>query len=760
MVSGGASLLDLVLHGLAGVAALGVLSVLPGRAWLARRLPAGTPALERWALHAGVGFWGTACGTALLFLLPVQAGGFRVADAAAALPFLAAAILAVAGWAASRALPAAAGQPPATRLEKAVLGLTAAFFLLFFLGLEVEYTAPTCLYRSILGLLGPARLLDEPDAPILLLGLVSTEQLGGVFAAFSLAAFSQDASMRLLNGTFAALVFLTVAALGRRLSGRTSAGLLASLLLMATGDVWLSEIGNVNMVAAQAAGLFLLLLHPAYGSLHRTRAFVFGALVMSRYVAVVGGLALLIAAWRDSAGRPLRRRLSGLAVDAVVVLVATLPMHVYHLAFLGSPLAYMGMEEYPGQAYEVLGVPFSIRAMMNAPLYDHLVRTPFNPFPMWIGWPLHAVQQWGALGLSLCALGLAAALRRPADRPWWQVAAVFAVPIALVLGVQENWFQPEKMTVAMVLYPVAAGFAAIGVRRLLEVRSWRSALLPAGVVAATCLAQAGGLALLRPLEFPEDPRFRQAYPRLRAEEPAFAEWMRGRWLSWKWTPLPETPGVLRALPRKSLEAMANVASPALAGRTPSIREMFMVRAVPHWDTQGEDTRQRPPFPPSEAVRELDLDLRASPTVADAPLRPAGRLDPAAGALLEIDLSDGRVCTEGPPQGVRVPFSDQPGPVVACRAREDEVYVFVATSPAQPFPTENDAYRAWLAGETPERDEPPIPVAGLRLRLPEAVRQVTLVEVLFLGPARHYLRRVQVAPDGSLQAGPAEVWRHN
>lgn len=759
MAPAGTPVVSLVLHVLAGLASLAALFLLPGVAWLSRRLPSGTPAIERWALYAGIGFWATVSGTATLFFLPVEIAGFRIADVAGVLPFVAAAAIGLAGAAASRALPAVR-QPRATPMEKAALGLAVAAFLLFFLGLEVEYTAPTCLYRAILRLLDPTHHLDNPEAPILLLGMVSTEQLGGVFAAFTLASFSQAAAMRLLNGVFAGLLFLVAVALGRRLTGRIGVGVAVGLLLMMTGDVWQSEIGNVNMIAAQVAALFLLLLHPGYGALRRTRAFTFGVLVLSRYVAVVGGIALLHAAWRDSGGRPMRDRLARLGLDALVVLAVTLPMHVYHVANLGSPLAYMGMEEYPTQAYDLLGIQFGVRAMLNAPLFDQLVRTPFNPYPMWIGWPLHAMQQWGILGLSLFAVGLFAAARRKADRWWWQASAAFAIPIALVLAVQENWFQPEKLTIAMVLFPVVVGFVALGIGRILEAGPRRGTVLLAGVVAATCLVQGIGGTALRAVDVPEDPRFRQAYPRLRTEEEAFASWMRDRWLAWKWTPLPGAPGVLRALPHKAADALSVVASPSLADRTLSIREMYMVRAVPHWDTQEEVVRQRPPFAPSPASRVLEVDLGESPTIAAEPVVPAGRLPSPAGPLLDIDFTDGRVCIDGPPQGVLAPFSDQPGPVVACRASEREVYVFVATSPAQPFPTEVDAYRSWLAGESPDRRAEPLSVAGLRLVLPAEVREIVLVEVLFLGPARHYLRRVMVQADGRIEAGQAEIWRHN
>ncbi len=768
-------------HLLFGLITLAVVFYLPGYLLLTRRLAAGTPALERWTLQATLGFWSVALATSLLLLLPFRWIGLEGIGLAPYLVVAASAAVSTLAWAVHRRRRPAK-QPRATLGDRVALGTAAAFFGLFFIGIDGQAHTPWCLYEPLDQLMqGPA---DE--APSLLFDLGTYERLGNVAANLLPFSLYEMAGVRVASGLFAALMFLSTAALARRITGRTWAGIAAGALLMFTGDVLGSQVVNVNMIAAWLAAVFLLLIQPGHRSLGVERTFVAAALFCSRYMALLSMGALLVVMWRDRRdGESHVTLLRRFAVHGALFALFSLPVHLFHLYTVGSPFAYRALEEYSAHPHVFLGIPFTLHTMLNVPFFTELVRTPFNPFPMWIGWPVHAFRQWGVLGLSMILLGGTLLVRQAREQRTLVSWGLFAAPMALFLLIQENWIQPEKLTIGLLLAPVAT--SALAVALVWLTGPPRRARI--GIAVGALILVAGGTALagavLQRVSFPEDPRFRTEYPTLRQETAEFSDLVRARWLGPKWSSLADDAGVLRGFGRKARAAGRVIGDPGFPQRRISpwhwilgeIDPTLVAEPRPQDQTIRDELNESHPFSAAEATRRLGLALGESPMVAQAPLDEARA--PATDGTLLVDLTDGRRCASTPDEGQRFAFMDTPGRVVACRAGPDQVYL--AVSPPPPPPSDEDL-RECLTNDEEEYErgqsfcgailqareraaydreafarQPPTP--AVTLLLPDAIRHIVLVEVVHLVPMRIYVRDVSLGSD-TVEHGEPRPWRHN
>jgi len=782
--AGPAPVTAVLLHLLFASITLPLVTWLPGYLLLDRRLPGKTAALERWVLYATVGFWSVAWATSMLLLLPARWLGLDGDGLAPLFVVVGAAAVAAAGWFARRHRPAAA-RPGVTWGEWATLAVAGVVFLLFFVGIDDHAHTPWCLYDPLDHLLqGPAEGAVSP-----LLDIETRERLGNISANLIPYSLYRMAGVRVASGLFAALMFLAVAALARRITGRAWAGIAAGAALMFTDDVLGSQVVNVNMIAAWLAAALLLALHPRFSTLGAPRTFLAAALFTSRYLALLAMGAWLYSLWRDrpdGTSRPdlLRRA----ATHGALFALFTLPVHLYHAHELGTPFAFAAMTEYGAHPHVFLGWSFDLHTMLNVPFYGELVRTPFNPFPMWIGWPVHAAAQWGVLGTALALLGAAVlAARARRDKTLW-TWLLFTCPVLLFLLVQENWIQPEKLTIGLLLSPVVATAVATALVWSADgIRPRRLAITGLIVAGVLGLSATGGV-LLRNASFPEDSRFRDEYPTVRGETPAFAEFVRERWLEPRWTPLCGDAGIFHALGRKLVATREVVARPRFSQRRISSWSWLLGEFDPTLVTEprrldltyANELRQAalPANAPAAATRALELSLVQSPMVAASPLATAEQ--PPDPSVPVVDIADGSRCATTPEQGLRLAFMDRPARVAVCRAAPDLAYLAVAPPP--PPPSAETVAECRAEDEGDERDrafcqalvraralgtpdpasfERLHPTSGVRLVLPEEIRRIVLVEIVHLVPMRIYVRDVSLAEGpGAPEHGEPREWRHN
>ncbi|MBM4394644.1 MAG: hypothetical protein FJ087_03010 [Deltaproteobacteria bacterium] len=718
---------------LAGALGLLLLASASGYALLSRRLDPETSAPERWALYVGVGFWAAAFAASLSWFVPLHRYGLYDP------PLILAAVgiaIPAASWLRARRLPPVP-HGPATTSDRLVLAATAVVFVLFFLGISDHHYTEGCLYSSLDRL---SRVGTREDLP--LHRLAGDEQFGNVVAAWVVSVACPIAVERLGQGFFAALLFLSAAALGRRLTGRNWPGLAAGAALVLTDDVFGFEVFNQNLIGGSTAMLlFLSLSRPREGASAALPAFLAAMLVSSRYIALAGMAVLGDAAVRAVPSGTVGARLRGLARHALPFVAACLPAAV-------------------AVAHTEAATRILSQRLFNFPLHDAVVRTPFLPFPMLIGWPLDFVVQWGFLGVLVTFAGWVF-LRREKTRGIARQLALYAAPVLAVLLVQENWFEPEKMSIDLVLSPaLVAGFAA-GLAGVAGARGWRT-WLAFGVAAAVLAAVAfAGRSILREAAFPEDERVRRAYPGLPAETPDIMEFERERWLEWRLGPLPRSSGLLRGFPLKVEDVGRLLAAGEDPHAAPSASELAvalldetLLNRLDVLRAMAPASGERP-FP----TRSLHLDLGTRPSVARSPLRAQA---PASPERQVLDLGDGRECAMSPVMGYRVPFADRPIRVLVCARGED---AWVSVAPPR-IPTLERGRVApegtpphWILSEPPRLDDLPTAHA-VEIRVPESIERVTVLSHIYLEPSRIYARAVTLGPDGPGEPGAPFVWHAN
>ena len=718
----------------------------PGYLLLSRDLDAATAATERWALYLGVGFWGVALAASVCLVVPV---GYVGLHGARIVPFCALALTLGAGvrW---RRRPARAFRP-VTAIERVTLVLALGVFLLSFVGIDDRLYTQGCLYRNIDALVSPT----SPGGP-LLAQLDGDERLGNVVASWLPHSLLPWVSSRLGSGLFATLLFLATVALGRRITGRTWPGLAAAVAVILTADVFGHPVLDQNVIGAWTATLLLLLLHPDHGALPRSRVLLGAMLVSSRLVALVGMGALVLGLARDDArdgarddARPdarlarevperRRRRLLGCAALFAVFLLPTV------IALASGAV----------RVDRIFG-----NRLLNFPLHTELVRTPLMPFPMWIGWPVHALGQWGLLGVALAVLGWGLLWRRRVERPEARSFALYAIPLALALGVQENWMEPEKMSMGLLFAPVLTGGMAVALHWLAG-PGWprRWAVLGATTLALAAAALAAG-AVLRSVSFTADERVWRISPGLPSETPALLAFERERWLSPRLLPSPSEPCSGRSLRRRLDATVAALAEGSAHRRARSISQTAIAYIEDAaFNVADAERAIAPPGPAVEPTRRWLLDLAASPVVAAAPLAPMAAASPPA--RLVLDLSDGRGCVMSAVEGMRVAFSDRPMRVLACRASGDEVFVWLSPPLIPPFyPPPAAAPPSWTWARPPSLADWPI-TGRAELRLPASTRHVTLLEFLSVVPTRVYARLVDLHPERPPEHGAPFIWYNN
>jgi len=319
---------------------------------------------------------------------------------------------------------------------------------------------------------------------------------------------------RLLYGIIGASLFLWGSRLGSTVLKRAWAGHLLGLLLALNPYVLAIPILDENLFACLATTIVLTGIAE-----DRVRGLwlgiVLGLLIGFRHLAV---LLLPAVFWA------LRRR----AIDKTVWRAVALPLALilglwalHHQHTFGTVFAFESFEEYHADhAHSLLGMDFGFRGLLNWPFQDTLTRTPYNPYPTAILFPLWLLNRWGIVFLAFAPLGIWS-LRQSALPG--RVLAALVVPTWALLSVLGNWMQPNKMGILLVVMPAIALLVTAGLAHLVQHR-----LRPHGWIALGCtgallaLAQVG----LARVDAPVDARVLTLEDPVRAERAEYLAWER------------------------------------------------------------------------------------------------------------------------------------------------------------------------------------------------------------------------------------------
>ena len=377
------------------------------------------------------------------------------------------------------------GRPIRMRLSPAdwrVIGIGLAVWTLWLWQYDRDLFQFNCVNEAARLVLGGGErgVADATKADYVLAGN-SNVRLGSVaLVAPAFIAFDFFGA-RLLFATTGLLLFWFGALVGRRLFSHEGWAVTTGLMLAANPYVLAIPLVDEN-VLAYLAGLAILYCALDEDSPLAWLGVVVGYMIGIRHLMLLAVGAPALIAWRRRA--PRRDIVAGLAaLVAVGLLWAT-----HHQIVFGSVLSFESFQEYPlQQSHTFLGMPFTFNGLLNAPFHDAIVRTPYNPFPNFVMMPLWVGSRLGVLltGLGLLGLGW---LHR-SSRLDARLIAAFCVPTLLVLAPLENWMQPNKMGIQLiVLSPLFVGVVA-GLRAV-ALEPKRASMWAAALVVTVAIGQA------------------------------------------------------------------------------------------------------------------------------------------------------------------------------------------------------------------------------------------------------------------------------
>jgi len=547
------------------------------------------------------------------------------------------------------------------------------------------------------------------------------------------------------------LGFLMGGALSRMLGDRRWLPWASAVLLAVNPYTVASPSFDENFLALCFGALSLALL------LRRT-PWAFGAgaafagLLANRHVGVLVLPVVLVYLARatDRPWSQVARFLGGVALFGLPCLV----MHGFMLLFQGS--GFEGALNRPPAPHSFLGIPFTLPVLLNFPFVEQPLRSPYQAWPTLAEFPLDLLRRFGLLAAALAPAGVLAMFRGDRRRAWLLVG--WFAPILVLLMVQSNWTEPNKMGVpASFLPPVllallaGAAYALDGARR----RGQRALVLGAGLLAplaAWGAAQAWSAPLDERVTASIPTYVREVLPDATltlAEQPEYVEADRARL-----TPslAPDLrlahvhPAQVRLRLRQLLDdlrrpavadyerALADVLPRLLLGFENSVNPVSIARALAHDGTprgfaplrvNGHDVDGGLP----QGTRTLALDLRTPTLLAPEPL--SSELSAQAPTLTPHDLTL--------VAGLAVPWADAPENLVVGRDRLGTTWVLLMPGPVSKHP-----WPRWA----PRRDVPASAFGDLRVPIAWPVGQVIrLIEVRSIAPFRAYERAAVVTADG-------------
>jgi len=330
---------------------------------------------------------------------------------------------------------------------------------------------------------------------------------------------------RLIYALLAALCLLFGVRLARHFCPRPSLALLAAALSLCNPYVLKIVILDENVMAMAFATAALALA--LEGGALVTAGLALGITLGIRHVDAPLAITLALLIPR----RP--RELLALFVPATIALV---PCFLHHQFTYGSPFSHEHFidEVFQATPHSLFGWEFGYTGLLNIPFAEQWVRTPYNPFPTSLYYPLNVASHLGSLLCALALLGGIVLVRRHQKLAWALLA--WALPLYALLAVLENWMDPNKMGLILCLFPLltaafAAGLTALDVAP--ESRSSQSRWL---LLAVLCLVVSCFSMGASKLEVPDDPRFYSKYSQVRVELPAYLEFERS--LVTRGSPLP------------------------------------------------------------------------------------------------------------------------------------------------------------------------------------------------------------------------------
>ena len=360
----------------------------------------------------------------------------------------------------------------------------------------------SCIHRVVM------QTLQLTSRPIDILASNADDQrLGNTSVISTFVVLYRGLGFRLLYAFVGFIIALGGFLLGRRVLGSSAFGWFILFALPLNPYVGKIPLLDENLLTLGYSSLFLpLLLRRSVPWAHV--GLLFGLAVMMRHVLILCTPAILWAVWVYQGDRR-RAFIKGFATFNLVTVVG----HIHHYVALGSITKFESFGQIPEFEHNFLG---AYSGLLQWPFADQLLRTPWNPFPTFLMWPVYLADHLGLVLFAAMLVGIVWLVRQKREEGvfWvsWMVLAYTA------LSLQENWDVPNKMGVIYILFHPFIVWAGAGL--LAASRAPRTYGVAVVVVTLVC---GFGFRALTNVAVAEDTRYYQAWEGEREEDDAYVQ---------------------------------------------------------------------------------------------------------------------------------------------------------------------------------------------------------------------------------------------
>jgi len=362
----------------------------------------------------------------------------------------------------------------------------------------------SCINEAVVSALN----IDQPNEPMvdILRSHEQNQRLGTTAVVSSFAALYRGLGNRVLYGGLGLFMALGGFLLGVRLLGGRRWGWFVALVLPLNPYVFGLPFIDENLLFLSYSTLFLPLLFRARVPWATVGA-MFGLVLMIRHIGVLSGPAILWATFAFS-----KRRLRAFLIAFAAFNLVTLVGHIHHVAAMGGLFRLENSGQFP-IPHNIIG---SYPGLLQWPFADQLARTPWNPLPLFLMWPVYLVDHLGLVLFCASLMGAVALIREHSARGLFWVLW-FGLSF-LGLSVQENWDYTNKMGVILMLFTPLIVWSGAGLRSVA-----RSPARAGGILAVLVVATWVGVSGLGRFDVEPDERYMEEYPFTRPES---EEWVR------------------------------------------------------------------------------------------------------------------------------------------------------------------------------------------------------------------------------------------
>jgi hypothetical protein len=322
-----------------------------------------------------------------------------------------------------------------------IVSLAVIFIIYFFNFSLVQSAKGTCLDEAINILLG-----NSDEKVSLLDNIVGDQREGAPAFAAGFAAFFSDPGIfsRILFSfcgvMLSAFTFLTVQNIFKK-------RWLACIFLFISAlhpYIFRLSVLDENLFSLTVSSFLIYLLFLKQETLVLLTGFVYACLFNIRHEAVLFLFALIFFITHIHSGR----RLKYFLIPLILFLI---PTFYHHYRAMGSIFSYESFPQFKQSfPHSFFGINFELKALLNFPFYDSVVRTPFNAYPTFLLWPLYMARYSGVILCSLFLAGLYALYKK--ERFAFTFVILWICPLYLLFSILENWDFPSKLGVILILF--------------------------------------------------------------------------------------------------------------------------------------------------------------------------------------------------------------------------------------------------------------------------------------------------------------------